>query len=74
MASPAVQTRSTDVLVSPTHQLTRKVCPDCGSHRTSRSQRIGVLERYVLSALQIRPYRCIVCYKRFYRRERSAQR
>jgi hypothetical protein len=74
MASQAVQTRSTDALVSSTLHPIRRACPDCGSHRTCRSQRFGVLERYVLSALQIRPFRCIVCYRRFYRRDRSAQR
>jgi len=47
----------------------RKACPDCGGRRLARSQRRGILERYVLRALQIRPYRCIICYGRFYFRE-----
>ena len=68
MASPALQNRLTEVLLSSTRS-SRKACPDCGSHRSSRSQRFGILERYVLRVMQVCPYRCIVCYKRFYRRE-----
>jgi DNA-directed RNA polymerase subunit RPC12/RpoP len=72
MASPAIQTQSDRVFTGPTHP-SRKACPDCGSHRASRSHRQGILERYVLRVLQIRPYRCIICYRRFYRRETPAQ-
>jgi len=71
MASPAIQTRPAAVLTSPTHRIhhSRKPCPDCGSYQLCKSQRQGVLERFILRALKIRPYRCIICYGRFYFRE-----
>ena len=43
-------------------------CPCCGSRRLSRSHRHGLVERYVLSVLRMRPYRCDVCDSRFYKR------
>jgi hypothetical protein len=44
-----------------------RICPCCGSRRLSRSHRRGLIERYVLSALRMRPYRCDVCDSRFYK-------
>jgi len=42
-------------------------CPSCGSHRISRSHRRGLFERYLLSIVQLRPYRCNGCDARFFR-------
>jgi ribosomal protein L37AE/L43A len=41
-------------------------CPDCGSVHVKRSRQRGVLERYLIPILQLRPYRCRDCYARFY--------
>jgi hypothetical protein len=51
----------------------RKTCPSCGSHQLSRSHRRGIIERYVLRALEIRPFRCTACDARFYGRDASEQ-
>jgi ribosomal protein L37AE/L43A len=50
----------------------QKVCPSCGSGHVSRSHRRGLIERYLLTALRIRAYRCDVCDNRFYRRAQPA--
>jgi DNA-directed RNA polymerase subunit RPC12/RpoP len=50
-----------------------KSCPRCGSRRFTRSHRRGIAERFVLRALQIRPYRCAACDGRFYSREMPRQ-
>jgi len=52
----------------------RKACPSCRSQEVSRSHRRGLAERYLLSFLQIRPYRCAACDHRFYGRETLLQR
>jgi DNA-directed RNA polymerase subunit RPC12/RpoP len=46
-------------------QKTNRTCPECGSIEVSRSRLRGVLEHYVLRALQIHPYRCMTCEHRF---------
>lgn len=45
----------------------RGVCPNCHCAAVRRSHRVGLLERVVLNALSVHPYRCIDCDKRFYR-------
>ncbi len=45
----------------------RGVCPNCHCEVVRRSHRVGLLERIVLNALSVRPYRCSDCDKRFYR-------
>ena len=50
-------------------QYSRKICPTCRGQEVYRSHRRGIVERYVLRAMQIRPYRCISCDNRFYSRE-----
>jgi hypothetical protein len=50
--------------VIPTSQRT---CPCCPSRRVSRSHRRGIFERYLLSSVRIRPYRCDECDSRFYK-------
>jgi|SRR5277367_2635493 hypothetical protein len=42
-------------------------CPECRSHCVRRSKRKGVLERTVLTASFVRPFRCVECGWRFYR-------
>lgn len=42
-------------------------CPECRSHCVRRSKRKGVLERTVLTASFVRPFRCVECGRRFYR-------
>ena len=54
-------------------QHSRKACPRCRGQEVYRSQRRGIVERYVLRALQIRPYRCVACDNRFYSREGVVQ-
>jgi ribosomal protein L33 len=49
-------------------------CPACGSDFYSRSHRRGLVERYILRALHLRPFRCLGCDSRFYRRETSENR
>jgi hypothetical protein len=34
-------------------------CPYCGSAEVFRSHRRGVMERYLLRAIAVRPYRCV---------------
>jgi len=43
-------------------------CPRCGSSWVCRAYRIGVVERHLLRALHLSPYRCDRCDRRFYRR------
>ena len=50
-----------------------KKCPLCGSRRFTRSHRRGIAERFLLRALQIRPYGCAACDGRFYSREMPRQ-
>ena len=47
-------------------------CPVCESLELRRSRRHGVFERYLLTPLGLFPYRCEVCYKRFYSRRRKS--
>ncbi len=44
----------------------KRLCPNCRSVDTSRSHRKGPLEKYLLGALGVRPYRCMNCDARFY--------
>src|SRR5579863_6155075 len=50
---------------------TRRVCPCCGSHTFWRSNQRGIIERFFLNLLRIRPYRCSRCDNRFYSRSVS---
>ncbi len=45
----------------------RGVCPSCHCQTVRRSHRVGLLERIVLTAFSVRPYRCVDCDRRFYR-------
>jgi predicted Zn-ribbon and HTH transcriptional regulator len=42
-------------------------CPQCHSKRIRRSRRKGVIERWILAMLFVRPYRCGSCDLRFFR-------
>lgn len=44
-----------------------RYCPKCGSTDIRKSRREGLLERHVFPLLRLRPYRCIYCYRRFFR-------
>jgi hypothetical protein len=44
------------------------VCPHCAGGELRRLNRIGVMERRVLSALGIYPWECVLCRKKMYRR------
>jgi DNA-directed RNA polymerase subunit RPC12/RpoP len=44
----------------------KRRCPNCGSIENSRSHRTGLLEKYILGVLGVRPYRCMNCDVRFY--------
>jgi len=44
----------------------RRSCPACGGHHVRRSRRNGLVERVLLRVVFIRPYRCLLCDKRFY--------
>jgi hypothetical protein len=48
------------------HTLNKKACPHCRSLETSRSHRHGSVERYLLRAIGVLPYRCLDCDARFY--------
>jgi hypothetical protein len=43
-------------------------CPLCQSKNISRSKRRGLLESVVFALIQVRPYRCMSCDLRFFRR------
>jgi hypothetical protein len=43
-----------------------KCCPKCISVEISRSHRKNPLEKYLLGAIGVRPYRCMNCDARFY--------
>mgnify|MGYP002336264715 CR=1 FL=1 len=42
-------------------------CPECGSNHIHRSRRHGALERAVLPAVSVYPFRCSECHTRFLR-------
>ncbi len=44
----------------------KRPCPNCRSMEIFRSHRRGTLERYILRAIGMRPYRCVTCDSRFY--------
>jgi DNA-directed RNA polymerase subunit RPC12/RpoP len=46
-----------------------RLCPYCGSSEVFRSHRRGTVERYLLRAIAVRPYRCVNCDARFYGRK-----
>jgi hypothetical protein len=46
-------------------------CPRCGSAEVFRSHRRGTMERYLLRAIGMRPFRCVNCDARFYRLNHS---
>jgi hypothetical protein len=48
------------------HDSSKRLCPNCSSVETSRSHRHGAVERYVLRAIGVHPYRCLNCDVRFY--------
>jgi hypothetical protein len=45
---------------------TTRNCPHCRRIETSRSHRRGTVERYVLTIIGVRPFRCLNCDARFY--------
>jgi PilZ domain len=47
-------------------------CPFCGSTRVRRSHRRALVERIFLPFLRRRAFRCVDCYKRFYRHREPA--
>ncbi len=48
--------------------LTKSIlCPSCASHAIRRSRRKGLLERTLLAAFFVNPYRCESCDERYYR-------
>lgn len=42
-------------------------CPSCSSRCVRRSKRRAIVERTILSALCVRPFRCVECGVRFFR-------
>lgn len=42
-------------------------CPSCHSRRIHYSRRRGVLEKGILAAIFVRPFRCEKCDVRFFR-------
>jgi hypothetical protein len=49
----------------------KRHCPHCGSAEVFRSHRHGAMERYLLPAIRVRPFRCVNCDARFYRLNHS---
>jgi hypothetical protein len=49
----------------------KRPCPHCGGSEVFRSHRRGLRERYLLRAVGARPFRCVNCNARFYRRSHS---
>ena len=49
----------------------KRPCPHCGSPEVFRSHRRGTVERYLLRAIGVRPFRCVNCNARFYRHKHS---
>ena len=49
----------------------KRPCPHCGSSELFRSHRRGIMERYLLSVIGVRPLRCGNCDARFYRLKHS---
>jgi DNA-directed RNA polymerase subunit RPC12/RpoP len=43
-------------------------CPECQSKNISKSKRRGLFESVVFPLIQVRPYRCMSCDLRFFRR------
>ena len=50
---------------------TKRHCPHCGSAEVFRSHRRGAMERYLLPAVGMRPFRCVNCDARFYQLNHS---
>jgi predicted RNA-binding Zn-ribbon protein involved in translation (DUF1610 family) len=46
-------------------------CPHCGSSEVFRSHRRNAVEKYLLRAIGVRPFRCVNCDARFYRLSHS---
>ena len=49
----------------------KRLCPHCGSSEIFRSHRRNAVERYLLRAIGVRPFRCVNCDARFYRLKHS---
>ena len=49
----------------------KRPCPHCGSSEVFRSHRRGMMERYLLPIIGVRPVRCVCCDARFYRLKHS---
>jgi hypothetical protein len=46
---------------------TQKIrCPSCDSHRIHQSRRKGLLEKWLLAMIFVRPFRCERCDLRFF--------
>lgn len=48
------------------HDPSKRLCPNCRSVETSRSHRHGAVERCLLRAIGIRPFRWLNCDARFF--------
>jgi len=46
----------------------RPSCPKCQSSNIRRSRRRGLLELVAFTVTRVRPYRCLSCDSRFFRR------
>jgi DNA polymerase II large subunit len=49
----------------------KRPCPYCGGSEIFRSHRRGAVEKYLLRAIRVRPFRCVDCDARFYRLKHS---
>lgn len=52
--------------MSTLRRVMNRACPRCEGKSIRRSHRVGFMERFVLRASFVRPYRCLDCDKRFY--------
>ena len=43
----------------------KRPCPRCGSSEVFRSHRRGSVERYLLRAIGVRPFRCVIAMPDF---------
>ena len=43
-----------------------RCCPQCGSRDICRSRREGIIEKYILPLLRLRPFHCEDCARRYY--------
>ena len=48
------------------HDPSKRMCPKCRIVETSRSHRHGAVERFLLRAIGVHPFRCLNCDARFF--------